>query len=65
MKTITMVWGYIKKNFRWIIPLLILVPWLIIPDKTFVEAFGFLAGIVFAGFIWYAWTHYLKNKIQK
>ena len=60
MKTILkLIWAFIVKNFRWLIPVIVFLIWYVQPDKHFLS---FIAGIIFMGFIWYAWTHYLKNK---
>jgi len=54
---------WFKKNWRWLLPTLVFVGYAVIPNKTFGEMLGFLAGGIFIGFIWYAWTHYLKGKV--
>jgi uncharacterized membrane protein required for colicin V production len=53
---------FLLKNWRFSLPALILFLFVIIPNKTFGEIFGFISGIIFMGFLWYAYTHFLKNK---
>jgi hypothetical protein len=54
-------WSFTKKNWRWLIPVLILVAFGFVPEKTFNEWLGFFAGIALMGFIWYAYSQ-LKNQ---
>jgi hypothetical protein len=55
-------WAFIKKNFRWLLPVLFFTIWFFGFDKHYID---FIAGGVFACGVWYAWTHWLKSRIQK
>ena len=63
MKALKWIWNFVKKNFRWLFPALILFAFAIIQDKSFGMIFGFIAGAIFMAFIWYAYRHYIANKL--
>ena len=57
MKTILL---FLKKNWRWLLPVVFFAVWYFGLEKHWTD---FVAGVVFQSFVWYAWTHYLKNKL--
>ena len=52
-------WAFIKKHWRWLIPAIILVSYLMVPDKRFVEILGFFAGAIFMAFVWWAYYKFV------
>ena len=63
MKILKAVWSFILKHWRWLIPAVILVIFMAIPNKPFDMIYSFISGVIFMGFIWYSYAHYIKNKI--
>jgi hypothetical protein len=61
--TLLNAWLFVKKHWRWLLPAVVFALFVMVPDKSFLEILGFIAGAIFMGFTWYAWTHYLKGKI--
>jgi amino acid permease len=65
MKILKAIWAYIKKHYRWLAPVVIFFAWVIVREKTFMDIFSFLAGVIFMCFVWYAWSHFVNKKADE
>jgi hypothetical protein len=52
-------WLFIKKHWRWLLPVLFFAIWYFFLDKHYVD---FIAGIVFMGGFWWAWNHFIAGR---